>query len=296
MNRSRLQRSRSTEDSVSTWDDVVGILMVGVAILFFLALFSYDPRDLPSWSHLSPSDQANAVTQNFVGRVGALAAGYSLFLLGAATYLIPFCLTWFGVCKVHSKLRITTRSWLGVVLIVLSAAALLEIQGWLRWRDEITPLGGGGGVGYFVGGVILNNLLGRVGSVFVLGLCYCVGLVFVTGLHPLDVLANIKEAIPKLIARWRMRQAYAGVPDIVARGADSAAPPPPVQVVPRRKRAAAPPPASDTPGEAPLAEKMVPAELALDFNPPPPPKIIDASAPRVPTKSDKPPLSEVWEK
>lgn len=292
MNRSRLQRARSTEDTASTWDDVVGILMVGVAILYFLALFSYDPRDLPSWSHLSPSDQANAETQNFVGRVGALAAGYSLFLLGAATYLVPFCLTWFGVCKVHSKLHITTRSWLGMVLIVLSAAALLDIQGWLRWKDEITPLGGGGGVGYLVGGVIFNNLLGKVGSTFVLGLCYCIGLVFVTGLHPLDVLANIKEAIPRLIAQWRMRQAYAGVPDVVARTA--VAPPPPAQIISRRKRTAAP--TLDAPASSPSSDKLVPAELPLDFNPPPPPKIIDASAPRLPGKSDKPALSEVWEK
>jgi DNA segregation ATPase FtsK/SpoIIIE, S-DNA-T family len=137
MNRPAPQRSRSTQDTDSAWGDVFGILMIGVAILYFLALFSYDARDLPSWSHLSPSDQANAVTQNFVGRMGALAAGYSLFLLGAATYLVPFCLIWFGVCKVHSKLRITTRSWLGMVLIVLSAAALLDIQGFsARWAPR----------------------------------------------------------------------------------------------------------------------------------------------------------------
>ena len=294
MNRSAPQRSRSTQDTDSAWGDVFGILMIGVAILYFLALFSYDARDLPSWSHLSPSDQANAVTQNFVGRMGALAAGYSLFLLGAATYLVPFCLIWFGVCKVHSKLRITTRSWLGVVLIVLSAAALLDIQGWLRWRDEITPLGGGGGVGYLLGGVIFNNLLGKVGSTFVLGLCYFVGLVFVTGLHPLNVLAGIKEELSKLISQWRMRQAYAGVPDMAIPDVGGQAPA--AQIVPRRKKPAASPRAPETPPDAPPAGKLVTSELALQFDPPPPPKIIDASAPRVPGKSDKPALSEVWEK
>ncbi len=294
MNGTRLQRSRSTEETDSAWDDVFGILMVGSAILYLLALLSYDPRDLPVWSHLSPSDQTNAVAQNFVGRMGALAAGYSLFLLGAATYLIPFCMTWFGVCKLHSKLRLTLRSWLGVVLIVLSAAALLQIQGWLQWRDELTPLGGGGGVGYLIGSVIFHNLLGKVGSTIVLVLCYFIGLVFVTGLHPLDVLTGLKNQIPRLVAQWRMRQAYAGASVTTIPVGHSL--PPPVENAPRRKRVVAPQRAGDVATEPIAGEKLTTHELPLDFNPPPPPKIIDASAPRLPGKSDKPALAEVWEK
>ena len=295
MNRSRPTRPRSTEDKDSALDDVFGIVLIGAAILFFLALFSYDPRDLPSWSRLSPSDEPNPVTQNFVGRIGALAAGYSLWLLGASTYLVPFCLTWFGVCKVHSKLRITSRSWLGLVLIVLSAAALLDVQGWLGGREEIAPLGGGGGVGYLLGGIIFHNLIGKVGSTFVLALAYAIGLVFVTGLHPLDVLSSLKEHIANVFAQWRMRQAYAGVPDVVIgpSAAALAAPPPPSV---RRKRAAPPSSSDKDAPDEPAQEKLVATELPLDFNPPPPPMIIDASAPRVPSKSDKPPLSEVWEK
>lgn len=296
MNRSRPQRARTTEEVESAWDDVFGIMMVGIAILYFLALFSYDPHDLPSWSRLSPTDHANAVTQNFVGRMGALVAGYSLFLLGAATYLVPFCLTWFGVCKLTSNLRVTSRAWLGMVLIVLSAAALLQIQGWLHLRSELTPLGGGGGVGYLLGGMIFNNLLGKVGSTFVLGLCYCIGLVFVTGLHPLDVLTNLKDEIPKLISQWRMRQAYAGVPDLaVARVADPAASPS-APVSRRKQRAASSSRVSEITPDDSAPDALVTSELPLQFDPPPPPQIIDASAPRVPGKSDKPPLSEVWEK
>ncbi|MBX7208468.1 MAG: DNA translocase FtsK [Verrucomicrobiaceae bacterium] len=294
MNRPRPQRSRSTEEVESAWDDVLGIVMIGLAVLYFLALFSYDPRDLPTWSRLSPSAQPNAVTQNFVGRMGALAAGYSLFLLGAATYLIPFCLTWFGVCKMTSNLRVTARAWLGLVLIVLSAAALLHIQGWFQLRNGIAPFGGGGGVGHLLGGVVFDNLLGKVGSTFVLGLCYCIGLVFVTGLHPLDVLSSLKGEIPKLISQWKMRQAYAGVPDIVVSRLPVPAPPAAPVAAPRRKPRGAK--VSEITPDSLAPEEMVTTELPLQFDPPPPPQIIDASAPRVPSKSDKPPLAEVWEK
>lgn len=290
MKPNRPTRSRSTVASDSAWDEAFGIMLLGIAALWFLALFSYDPHDLPSWSHLSPSDQPNAVTQNFVGRLGALVAGYSLFLLGASTYLIPFSMTWFGVCKLASKLRITFRSWLGVVLLVLSAAAILHLQGWLNWRDEITPLGGGGGVGYLLGGVILTNLLGKVGSTFVLSAVYGIGLIFVTGLHPLEVLSTIKDEIPKLIARWRMRQVYAGVPETVL-----AAPVPTEQPAARRRKSPAAPSLTEISADSADREPQAPAELPLQFEPPPP-KIIDASAPKIPAKSDKPRLSEVWEK
>ena len=295
MNPARPQRSRSTLETESAWHDVTAIAMLGLAVLFFLALFSHDPGDMPTWSHLSLSDQPNVETQNFIGRVGALAAGYSLWLLGAATYLVPFSLLWFGVCMLVSKLRITFAACFGAVLIILSAAALLHLQGWLNMRADVSPLGGGGGVGWLLGGAILGKLLGMVGSTLLLMLCYAIGLVLVTGMHPLQVLAGVKDEIPRLIARWKMRQAYAGVPAIVS--PPSAGLAQPQQPVVRRKKAAAAKPAADEPvtAEKPVEQPvMVTSELGLRFDPPP--QIIDASAPKIPVKSDKPPLSEVWNK
>jgi len=291
MNRTRPQRSRSTQETDTAWDDVIGILMLGVAVLYFLALFSYDPRDLPSWCHLSPSDHPNAVTQNFVGRMGALAAGYSFFLLGTTAYLVPFSLTWFGVCKVVSKLHISGRSWLGLVLVILSAAALLDVQGWLNLREDVTPLGGGGGVGYLLGGVIFDNLLGKIGSTFVLGLAYSIGLVFVAGVHPLEVLATAKSEFGRLMDTWRMRRAYAGVP---ASMTSSIAEPTPAA---RKKRGnSAAKMMTEISADGVSSGLLTSPELALQFDPPPAPKIIDASAPKIPVAGEKPPLSEVWEK
>lgn len=295
MSRSRPSRSRSTEEQDTAWDDVFGILLLGTAILYFLALFSYDPRDLPSWCHLSTSDHPNAVTQNFVGRLGALIAGYSFFLMGVSTYLLPFSMTWLGVCKLSSHMHITGRSWLGVALMVISAAALIDIQHLMASRDAVLPLGGGGGLGYLIGGTVFHNLLGTVGSTFVLGLCYAIGLVFVTGLHPLEVLGNIRDELPKLIARWRMRQeAYAGVDEAMLT-------PAPAEEKPARKRkSSTAAPATDIPDSSQQTPKAVAktapaAELPLQFEPPPP-KIIDASAPKIPQQGDKPRLAEVWEK
>lgn len=282
----RPSRSRN-QDKESPWNDAIGIGMLVLAAMYLLALISYDPRDLPSWSHLSPADQPSSVTHNFIGRMGALLAGYSLFFAGLAVYLVPISITWFGVCKLASNLRVTGRSWFGVALMVISAAAIFEVQDILNQRDDITPLGGGGGLGYFIGGSILSNLLGRLGSTIILCALYAVGFFLVSGLHPLVVINDIRREIQTAMERARVKREVAA--KLAAMEADQAN-----TAAPRRKRAAAKE-KEEVSADPLLTGPMTNMELPLTFVPPAP-KIIDSSAPRTHSAGDKPRLSEVWEK
>ncbi|MGV3658556.1 MAG: DNA translocase FtsK [Prosthecobacter sp.] len=287
---SRPTRARSTDEKVSPWNDVHGALFLMVAAMLLLALVSYDPRDMPGWSFLALSESSGEVTQNFVGRTGALVAGHMLWLMGLAGYLLPFSMTWFGVCKLHSKLKVTRAAWLGVAVMIISAAALLEVQNLLNDRDHITPLGGGGGLGYFIGGTILKTLLGKIGATLVLGVVYMIGLFLVTGQHPLTVIRNIRTEL----ARWQEeREVQRQIAEKLAEEAASTIPgtltPVPTEL--RKKKKGGAELRGDTP--APMATNM---ELPLKFDPPAP-KIIDSSAPRShDDTSDKPKLAEVWEK
>ncbi len=275
--KTRPPRAR-VQEKLNPWNEVGGILQLVLAAMYLLALISYDPGDLPSWSHLSPADEPNAVTQNFIGRLGALLAGYSFFLAGLAIYVLPFSMTWFGVCKLASHMRISGRSWLGVVLMLISVAALLEIQDILNQRDEITPLGGGGGLGYLIGGSFLANLLGRAGSTIILGGIYVSGFFLASGLHPVLVLQDLRRELAELHERWRLRRERAE-----AAAAEAEVRP----TVRARKPARA---------EPVPAGPLVTPELGLTFEAPKP-KIFDANEPRQSKdQADKPKLSEVWEK
>ncbi len=273
----RPQRAR-VQEKENPWNEVGGILQLVLAAMYLLALISYDPGDLPTWSHLSPADESNAVTQNFIGRLGALVAGYSFFLAGLAAYVLPFSMTWFGVCKLASHVRISGRSWLGVALMLISVAALLEIQDILNQRDEITPLGGGGGLGYLIGGSFLANLLGRAGSTIILSGIYVSGFFLASGLHPVLVLQDLRRELAELRERWHLRRERAA-----AAAAEAEALP-----VPRRRKPVR--------AEALPAGPLVTPELGLTFEAPKP-KIFDANEPRqTKDQADKPKLSEVWEK
>ncbi|MFM2142002.1 MAG: hypothetical protein RLZZ476_546, partial [Verrucomicrobiota bacterium] len=102
----RPQRARSTDEVVSPWNDAIGIVLLMVASMLLLALISYDSYDLGPESPLAHTDETRTVTHNFMGSVGAGIASALLYLLGAAGYLLPVCLTWFGVCKLHSKTKV----------------------------------------------------------------------------------------------------------------------------------------------------------------------------------------------
>ena len=261
-----------------------------LAALLLLALISYDPRDMPSWSFLALSESSGDTTHNFVGRVGALVAGHMLWLMGFSAYLLPFSMTWFGVCKLHSKIKITRAAWLGVAIMIISGAALLEVQSLLSERDHFTPLGGAGGLGYVIGGGLLKNLLGKVGATLVLGTVYMGGLFLVTGQHPLTVLHNIRLEL----TRWKAeREAQRLIEEKLAEEAANTIPgtlTPVPEGLRRKKKDKGTELRGDTPALA--ATNM---ELPLKFDPPPP-KIIDSSVSRAhDDRSDKPKLAEVWE-
>ena len=135
------------------WNEVFAIILLGVGTLLFLALISYDPKDLPAWvpwSYLSPP---NRPAQNFIGPFGAIFASIFYFLIGAASYLLAAILLGFGAAKLfNTRSRITPRiPW--IVLFIASGACLLQLQtqhlhGWQRAFNIQGP---GGWVGYVFG-------------------------------------------------------------------------------------------------------------------------------------------------
>lgn len=284
----RPTRARSTDEKESPWNDVHGILLLLLAALLLLALTSYDPYDMPAWSPLSLTDTPREAPVNFVGRMGVVVAGHALWLMGFAVYLLPFSMTWFGVSKLHSKMKVTRAAWLGVVVMIVSAAALIEVQNLLSEHDVVTPLGGGGGLGHLIGGGILLNLLGTVGATLVLAVVYVIGLFLVTGQHPLTAIRGIRTEL----TRWKMeREARRLVEEKLAEEAANTIPgtltPVPTELRRKKKGAEL---RGDTPGPA------TNLELPLKFEPPAP-KIIDSSVSRAhDDRADKPKLAEVWEK
>jgi len=277
----RPARSRTTEAPRNpSHHAAMGFLMLGLALFWVLALISYEPADLPGWCHLALSDVPSPILHNFIGRFGAVLAGYSFWMFGLANYLIPACLTWFGVCKLTSQSRITMRAWLGFGMMLVGGAALLHLQTIWDWNKVISPSGPGGGLGAVVGGNLLVPLMGEVGSILALGVVYLIGMIFVSGMHPVLVMLDLKDHLAAAVRRaWERRIARRLATEGGALLGFSE--PPPAKA--RRKRPA--PESEDLENEAGMELPLMPPRT-------PPPKIFDSSAPKPP--KSKPQLSEVW--
>jgi len=181
-----LARRIKEESSSKPWGEVLGLILLGLGTLLFLALVSYSPADVPSWLFFSKQGANAAASENFIGPVGAVVAGLSYFLLGAASYLLAVLLIGFGGAKFLSGgLPLKKRAgWMAI--FVLSGACLAGIQPWLltSWEEHFNILGPGGWFGLALGRTLLAGLLGVVGASILLTVLYLASLILMTGMHP----------------------------------------------------------------------------------------------------------------
>src|SRR5436853_4784916 len=195
----------------SAWNEVFALILLGVGTLLFLALISYNPRDLPAWWPLSYLSPPNRPAQNFIGPFGAIFASVFYLLIGAGSYLLAAVLLGFGAAKLfYGRLRVSSRM-LWIVLFIISGACLLQLQTQhlQGWRRAFNIQGPGGAIGYLFGKKFLLGAMGDVGSMILLAGIYLSALILMTGLRPIHLVresvAGIRNGINSF-REWRLHR------------------------------------------------------------------------------------------
>ncbi|HUE87715.1 MAG TPA: DNA translocase FtsK 4TM domain-containing protein [Vicinamibacterales bacterium] len=142
--------------------EIVGVALFASALLWLVALGSYEPSD-PVW-FFSTGTEAPA---NFAGRVGAFIAELSFQVLGYGSYLLPVVVVVAGWhyfwCRVVDA--VYTKAF-GATLVLASASAFLSlVLGRVDAGDY--SFRAGGYLGEFLAGV-LSDYLSRTGSIIVI--------------------------------------------------------------------------------------------------------------------------------
>jgi S-DNA-T family DNA segregation ATPase FtsK/SpoIIIE len=143
--------------------EVVGVALFAAALIWLIALASYDPND-PVWFF---STGTHEVPANFVGRVGALLAEISFQLLGYGSYVIPALVAIAGWhyfwCR--SIDAIFTKV-VGAALVLASTSTFMSLAlGSIDLGER--PFRAGGYIGELLAGV-MNEYLSRTGSIIVI--------------------------------------------------------------------------------------------------------------------------------
>jgi DNA segregation ATPase FtsK/SpoIIIE, S-DNA-T family len=184
------------------WNEVVGLVALGIGTVVFLALISYNPGDVPSWVWFSKTS-SNAAAQNFIGPTGAVIAGFLYLTVGAAAYLLASLFLGFGVAKLFLPgFRVLIKlPW--AMIFVFAGAALVQLQPWFLhgWEKQFNVRGPGGELGYWLGAELSENALGKTGSMVSLGCIYLISLIWLTGIRPVTVLKQTLSGINNLLRK-----------------------------------------------------------------------------------------------
>ena len=143
--------------------EVVGVALFAVALIWLIALATYDPND-PVWFF---SSGTHAIPANFAGRVGAFLSELSFQIFGYASYLIPATIAVAGWhyfwCRamdaVYTKL-------VGATMLFACSSAFLHVT---IGRVDFGPRAfrAGGYLGEWLGS-FMSEYLSRAGSVIVI--------------------------------------------------------------------------------------------------------------------------------
>lgn len=148
--------------------EILSILLIALSLICFLALFSYTPLDVESYTSGEGGEQP---IQNWIGKPGAWLSYCLIFLFGASSYCIPALLILWGIDRYRygayqpvRKIRI-----IGCLALLISASSFLGML-----TAIANPLDGDertfqvcGAIGFFISWRLLA--LGTAGAFIING-------------------------------------------------------------------------------------------------------------------------------
>ena len=186
----RTERTEKTEHR--GFNDIVGVVLLGLALLLFVAMSSFDRNDVSA-----NTTQTNTSTHNLIGPAGAWIAYYFFQAFGAASFVLPVLCALFGIGCFFNALHYLRRRWAWGLVLFLCCVGFLSLftDGNVVARLDKNPklaeagflehvsrnLGASSAGGTL--GVVLNQLFGKFGrpgaSIIYLTI-YAVSLLYLT--------------------------------------------------------------------------------------------------------------------
>ena len=164
------------------FNDVIGIILLSLAFLLLVALFSFDRADLRFYS-LPPNQQVH----NWIGPVGAAMANGCFLALGAAAYLVPILLLGLGLGFLLPSWSYFKQRGPWSLVLLLATSGLLDlysVQVYERLATNLNPATSNGHLGGGSAGDALNRYLflhfGWLGATTIFATLYLISLLCLT--------------------------------------------------------------------------------------------------------------------
>ena len=174
--------------------EILGIVLITLAVLVFLSLWSFSPDDV-GWLGMGERSSPH----NLVGLVGAALAAGLIWIVGSASLAVPFFILLFGIRAFREAPKIM-KHLLGFVLFVLCVSTLV----WLHHPFSVQVLEGGIASGLYAGqagiwtAAGLEPLFGLWGSTILLGALLLVSFLLITPCSLSEGIGHIPKGVEKM--------------------------------------------------------------------------------------------------
>ena len=168
--------------------EIIGILILGLAVFLLISLLSYAPGD-PSWNTVTST---GGRINNFGGRLGAIIADLLIQSFGLASIVIPLYLLGIFLAMMTTKKSPPWSSYPGALLLLLSTSI---------WAAIISPslvyhqhtLKTGGVFGHLMSQFFLKYL-NTAGTCLIMLIIFALAIIVTTHISPLKLMAVIAES------------------------------------------------------------------------------------------------------
>ncbi len=158
-----------------SFNDIIGIILIGLAVLLLVALLSYHPRDVSA-----NGIPTNPVVRNWIGIFGAWTAYYWLLCVGAAAYVAPVLMLLVGLGCFFESFAHLRRRWPWALLLFFCCVGMLDLyKPYLGGLERSLYVPAGGIVGVHLHGNLFTYF-GPVGATIIYGMLYFISLLFLT--------------------------------------------------------------------------------------------------------------------
>lgn len=175
--------------------EIVGIIVIAIAVLLGLSILSYTPEDYQyarslSFTDLFNPDASSRLVQNWLGPVGAYLSHFLVYSLFGYTSFILALIVGYNGWHILRHRSIKENGWI-TILLVWSMILLSTFIGWLNTNAEFpedSVWSGSSGVAI---SRILQNITG-LGSIFILSVLLLVTLLLLWDRDLQKTIDNVK--------------------------------------------------------------------------------------------------------
>jgi S-DNA-T family DNA segregation ATPase FtsK/SpoIIIE len=179
------------QNSTGPWNEIIGLLLIGIGIVILLALISYDSSD-PSWNTAG----GNARARNWVGPMGAKVSDALYQAFGIPALLFPLILFIVGRWQWDDdESEVSKPKILGLFLMIVAFTGWVTLFG----PDKPGSFYWGGFIGQWLmyGHMIgLARLLGGLGAFVALVILFTTGLLLGTDYTLIGLIENWSRSRP----------------------------------------------------------------------------------------------------